>query len=173
MRARLLPLSLVAFALACGGGTEASEGASGADEPAVESLHVLGGEAHAGEGPNPIVLAWEETMTNFSARADTLIVRADRTAHFERLGDGAREVDFTIEQAAWDAAVTALRSADVCVLRRTREPEHEDQMPTIVVAIETMRCRRTLTDFGWASGPARDVRAAVQALFPPTTTDPE
>lgn len=146
--------------------THATEMAKEPTPPSPE-LHVLNGAELAGVGPNPVVLEWRETMTNFSVHANILIVRQDKTARFERIGAGATTQQLMLTDAEWNRTVADLVAHNVCDLRSSGEFEHEDQTPTLVVAVAGARCRVMLSDLEWIHKPhAKAVREAVTSLFP-------
>lgn len=158
----LLLVALTALA-GCGGAAESDAAAAGGSG----SLHVLGGTETAGQGSNPVVLEWSETMTNFSAFARTLVVREDGTLHFEQVGSGATTIEGAAPAEVWTRTLAVVRSNDVCGLRGSGEVEHEDQTPTLVLAVPGAQCRVMLSDAEWATDArARRVRDAVSELFP-------
>ncbi|MGB1015958.1 MAG: hypothetical protein ACPG4T_17605 [Nannocystaceae bacterium] len=130
-------------------------------------LTVLGGVEIAGQGANPVVLEWEETMTNFSVSAVHLVIREDRHAHFERLGEHADTRDYVVPEADWKRVLEQLRTHKACTLRGSGEFEHEDQAPSLVIAVRGAACKVILSDVEWAMGPrAREVARAVATLYP-------
>ena len=106
-------------------------------------------------------------MTNFSAFAVTFVVRDDRSAHYERVGSGAHSQDLVLSEEAWTRMLDELRANDVCSLRSSGVFEHEDQTPTLVIAVPGLDCRVMLSDSEWYQDPrARHVKDAVGRLFP-------
>ncbi len=145
-----------------------TEGQGAASAEAAPPRFFANGAERAGEGPNPIVLEWQVEMTNFRSSGDDFHVRRDRVARHVRVADRERDAferEGTIEDTLWQDTLRGLAAQNVCALRATEPPDHEE--PTGVLSLDTgaLRCRVAMSEGEWLGPRARPAFDLIQALM--------